>query len=78
LLKREKVDAILNVFLLNYWVNHGFKLCQNNPWMSGLPNTIMKGGHQRTKESLVPIGPVVSEMKTFLISSTFFIFSNSD
>jgi hypothetical protein len=31
LLKREKVDAILIVFLLNYWANHGFKLCQNNP-----------------------------------------------
>jgi hypothetical protein len=42
LLKTEKVDAILIVFLLNYWANHGFKLCQNNP-----------------------IGPVVSEMKTF-------------
>jgi hypothetical protein len=31
LLKKEKVDAILIVFLLNYWANHGFKLCQNNP-----------------------------------------------
>jgi hypothetical protein len=34
-------------------------------WMSGLPDTILKGGHQRTKQSLVPIGPVVSEMKIF-------------
>jgi hypothetical protein len=25
-------------------------------WMSGLPETILKGGHQRTKQSLVPIG----------------------
>ena len=25
--------------------------------MSGLPDTILKGGHQRTKQSLVPIGP---------------------
>ena len=34
-------------------------------WMSGLPDTILKGGHQRTKESLIPIGPVVSEIKIF-------------
>jgi hypothetical protein len=34
-------------------------------WMSGLPDTILKGGHQRTKQSLVPIDPVVSEMKFF-------------
>jgi hypothetical protein len=34
--------------------------------------------HQRTKQSLVPIGPVVSEMKNFWISSPFFILSNSD
>jgi hypothetical protein len=27
LLKTEKVDEILIVFLLNYWTNHGFKLC---------------------------------------------------
>jgi hypothetical protein len=27
-------------------------------WMSGLPDTILKGGHQRTKQSLVPIDPV--------------------
>jgi hypothetical protein len=47
-------------------------------WMSGLPDIILKGGHQRTKQSLVPIGPVVSEMKIFLISSPFFILSNSD
>ena len=33
--------------------------------MSGLPDTILKGGHQRTKQSLVPIDPVVSEMKFF-------------
>ena len=46
--------------------------------MSGLPDTILKGGHQRTKQSLVPIGPVVSEMKIFQISSPFFIFSNND
>ena len=38
-------------------------------WMSGLPDTILKGGHQRTKQSLVPIGAVVSEMKIFKISS---------
>jgi hypothetical protein len=38
----------------------------------------LKGGHQRTKQSLVPIGPVVSEMKIFWISSPFFIFCNSD
>ena len=47
-------------------------------WMSGLPDTILKGGHQRTKQSLVPIGPVVSEMKIFWIWSPFFIFSNRD
>jgi hypothetical protein len=46
--------------------------------MSGLPDTILKRGHQRTKQSLVPIGPVVSEMKIFQISPHFFIFSNSD
>jgi hypothetical protein len=46
--------------------------------MSGLPDTILKGGHQRTKQSLVPIGPVVSEMTIFKISSPFFIFSNND
>ena len=34
-------------------------------WMSGLPDTILKGGHQRTKQSLVPIVSVVSEMKIF-------------
>ena len=39
--------------------------------MSGLPDTILKGGHQRTKQSLVPIGPVVSEMTIFWISSPF-------
>jgi hypothetical protein len=39
--------------------------------MSGLPDTILKGGHQRTKQSLVPIGAVVSEMKIFKISSPF-------
>jgi hypothetical protein len=32
-------------------------------WMSGLSDKNLKGGHQRTKQSLVPIGPVVSEMK---------------
>ena len=47
-------------------------------WMSGLPDTILKGIHQRTKQSVFPIGPVVSELKIFLISSPFFIFSNSD
>ena len=46
--------------------------------MSGLPDTILKGGHERTKQSLDPIGPVVSEMKIFLISSPFFILSNTD
>jgi hypothetical protein len=30
------------------------------------------------KQRLVPIGTIVSEMKIFLISSPFFIFSNSD
>ena len=34
-------------------------------------------GHQRSKQSLIPIGPVVSEMKIFKISSPFFISSNS-
>jgi hypothetical protein len=34
-------------------------------WLSGLPDTILKGGHQRTKQSLVPIDSVVSEMKIF-------------
>jgi hypothetical protein len=38
----------------------------------------LKGGHQRTKQSLVPIGPVVSGLRMFWISSFFFIFSNSD
>ena len=33
--------------------------------LSGLPDTILKGGHQRTKQSLAPICPVVSEMKIF-------------
>ena len=45
---------------------------------SGLPDTILKGGHQRTKQSLVPIGAVVSEMKIFLNIIPLFIFSNSD
>jgi hypothetical protein len=31
-------------------------------WMSGLPDTIFKGGHQKTKQNLAPIGPAVSEM----------------
>jgi hypothetical protein len=43
-------------------------------WMSGLPDTILKGGHQRTKQSLVPIDPVFSEMKIFWISSPLFYF----
>jgi hypothetical protein len=49
-------------------------------WMSELPDTLLKGVHPRTifKQSLVPIGPVVSEMKIFKIASPFFIFSNSD
>ena len=34
-------------------------------WISGLPDTILKGGPQRTKQSLFPIGPVVSEMNIF-------------
>jgi hypothetical protein len=34
-------------------------------WISGLPNTILKGGLQRTKQSVVPIGQVVSEIKIF-------------
>jgi hypothetical protein len=38
--------------------------------MSRLPDTILKGGHQRTKQRLVPIGPVVSEMKIFLFLVT--------
>ena len=40
LLKREKVDAILIVFLLNYWANHGFKLCQNNPLVIPFQNFV--------------------------------------
>ena len=40
-------------------------------WMSGWPDTNLKGGHQRTKQILVPIGPVVSEMKIFWIASSF-------
>jgi hypothetical protein len=40
--------------------------------MSGLPDKNLKGGHQRTKQSLVPIGPVVSEMKILKIHPPFF------
>ena len=40
LLKSEKVDAILIVFLLNYWANHGFKLCQNNPLLIPFQNFV--------------------------------------
>jgi hypothetical protein len=43
--------------------------------MSGLPDKSLKGAHQRTKQSLVPIGPVVSDFLNFI---PFFIFSNSD
>jgi hypothetical protein len=43
-------------------------------WISGLPDTILKGVHQRTKQSLVPIGPVVSEMKIFLNCIPLFYF----
>jgi hypothetical protein len=50
-------------------------LCFSNSchvgWMSGLPDTILKGGHQRTKQSLVPIVPVVSEMKIFKFHPPF-------
>jgi hypothetical protein len=42
--------------------------------MSGLPDTILKGGHQRTKQSLVPIGPD----EDFLNFIPLFTFSNSD
>jgi hypothetical protein len=34
-------------------------------WMFGLADTILKGGHHRTKQSLAPTGPVVSEMTIF-------------
>jgi hypothetical protein len=35
--------------------------------MSGLPDTILKGGHQRTKQSLVPIVPANTlKRKVFL------------
>ena len=34
-------------------------------WMSGLPDTIWKGDHERTKQSLAEIGSVVSEEKIF-------------
>ena len=41
-------------------------------WMSGLPHTILKGGIKGLfKQSLVPIGPVVSEMKIIKIASPF-------
>ena len=41
-------------------------------------HTILEGNHPRlSKQSLVPIGPGVSEMKIFKISSPFFISSNS-
>jgi hypothetical protein len=55
--KREtnKISSTFSVFIINGHVG----------WMSGLSDTILKGGHQRTKQSLVPIGPVVSEMKIF-------------
>ena len=43
-------------------------------WMSGLPDTILKAGHQRTKQSLVPIGPVVSEIKIFINFIPLFYF----
>jgi hypothetical protein len=49
LLRTEKVNEI--VFLVG--------------WMSGLTDTILKGGHQKTKQRLAPIGPVVSEMNIF-------------
>jgi hypothetical protein len=42
--------------------------------MSGMPDTILKGGHQRAKQSLVPIGPVVSEMNIFLNFIPLFYF----
>jgi hypothetical protein len=40
LLKTEKVDEILIVFLLIYWANHGFKLCQNNPLLIPFQNFV--------------------------------------
>ena len=47
-------------------------------WRSGLSDTIWKGITQGLfKQSLVPIGTVVSEMEIFKISSPVFISSNS-
>jgi hypothetical protein len=40
LLKTEKVDEILIVFLLNYWANHGFKLCLDNPLVIPFQNFV--------------------------------------
>jgi hypothetical protein len=53
--KKNKISSTFSVFRNSGHVG----------WMSGLSDTILKGGHQRTKQSLVPIGPVVSEMKIF-------------
>ena len=44
-------------------------------WQTQFWKRIIQG---LSKQSLVPIGPVVSEMTIFWISSPFFIFSNSD
>jgi hypothetical protein len=53
--KKNKISSTFSVFSNSGHVG----------WMSGWPDTILKGGHQRTKQSLFPVGPVVSEMKIF-------------
>ena len=54
LLKTEKVDEILNVFLLNYWANHGFKLCKNNPLVIPFQHFVWKS-RPRAKMDAVTI-----------------------
>ena len=53
--KQIKISSTFSVFSTSGHVG----------WMSGLPDTILKVGHQMTKQGLVPIGPVVSEMRIF-------------
>jgi hypothetical protein len=43
--KKIKISSTFSVFSNNGHVG----------WMSGLPDTILKGGHQRTEQSLVPM-----------------------